>query len=315
MLCERCGHGWTVTLEWIERWDESKEACPGCGVTCEAEDAPRVTVDPDDAALIDEAVPGLFWYHTSTHSDWPRRTIDPAARLTPTTRMMMGGEERVAAWAERQKAKALHVGTYEAAIHNMLRRIDDQGDEGQQFYLYRVRLRPDVSVRPGWLIDPSNFVGDVELAEVCPPGVDVARYLNYHEDPGGLSLALGRTAIASTQRIAIPLEGPPASWAIDAAAQIEAATAPASTPSPDSGRPRKRYEPSPQSQRADQVARAVAERLPANLGRHFRAAAAFGDGATAAEWAQRVSGLVQLIMSPAAVLAELDRAEIALVAG
>ena len=313
MLCERCGHRWTVTLEWIERWEESREACPGCGVTCEAEDAARVTIDSDDAALVDEAVPSLFWYHSSTHSDWPRRTIDPAARLTATTRMMMGGEERVAAWAERQRAKALHVGTYEAAIHNMLRRIDDQGDEGQQFYLYRVRLRPDVSVRPGWLIDPSNFVGDVELAEVCPPGVDVARYLNYHEDPGGLSLALGRTAIASTQRIVLPLEGPPASWAIHAATQIEAATAPASTLSPDSSRPRKRYEPSAQSRRADQLTRAVAESLPANLRRHFRAAAAFEGNATAAEWAQRVSGLVQLVTSPAPVLAELHEAESVLV--
>ncbi|MET9502784.1 hypothetical protein ABZY42_13805 [Streptomyces sp. NPDC006622] len=64
-------------------------------------------------------------------------------------------------------------------------------------------------VREGWLVDPSNFVGDVGLDDVCPPGVDAARYLNYHEDPGGLSLALGRDAIASVQRIAVPL---PDTW-------------------------------------------------------------------------------------------------------
>ncbi|MBD8518894.1 hypothetical protein [Plantibacter sp. CFBP 8804] len=314
MLCQCCGHGWTVTLHWIERWDESKEACPGCGVTCEAEDAPRVTVDPDDAALIDEAVPTLFWYHTSTHDDWPRRSIDPAARLTATTRLMMGGNERVAAWAERQRAKALHVGTYEAAIHNMFRRIDDQADEGQQFYLYRVRLRPDVTVRPDWLIDPSNFVGDVELAEVCPPGVDVARYLNYHEDPGGLSLALGRAAIASTQRVAIPLGSALEGWAIDTAAQIQAATAPTATSAVVSDRPQKRYEPSPQSKRADRLTKAIAESLPANIRRHFWTASAYDDESTPAEWAQRMSGLVQLISSPAAVLEELDRAEITSVA-
>ena len=50
------------------------------------------------------------------------------------------------------------------------------------------------------------------LNEVCPPGVDVARYLNYHEDLGSLSLALGSEAIASTQQIAIPTAGDPESW-------------------------------------------------------------------------------------------------------
>src|SRR5699024_5272434 len=49
--------------------------------------------------------------------------FDPAADLTPGIRRMMGGDERVTAWAARQRAKALHVGTYEAAVHNMLRRM------------------------------------------------------------------------------------------------------------------------------------------------------------------------------------------------
>ncbi len=43
-----------------------------------------------------------------------------------------------------------------------------------------------VVVLEGWLIDPRNFFGDVVLNEVCPLGVDIARYANYHEDPGGL---------------------------------------------------------------------------------------------------------------------------------
>src|SRR5690625_7993377 len=108
---------------------------------------------------------------------------------------MMGGDERVTAWAARQRAKALHVGSYEAAIHNMLRRVADQGDRHNQFHLFRVRLKPSVIVREDWLIDPTNFVGDVELDDVRPPGIDVARYLNRHEDPGSLSLALGRDSI------------------------------------------------------------------------------------------------------------------------
>ncbi len=205
MLCASCGYRFRVDLDWLDRWNCGQEDCPGCGLTCEREEAPQVTVDPDDPALHDGQVARFSWYHTSTHADWPKKDFDPAAALTEQTRWMMGGDTHVTAWATRQKAKALHVGTYEAAIHNMLRRMDDQADRLSQFYLYRVHLRPDVVVREGWLIDPSNFVGDVVLAEVCPPGIDVVRYLNYHEDPGGLSLALGRAAIQWIQRVALPL--------------------------------------------------------------------------------------------------------------
>lgn len=122
---------------------------PRCDLTCEHEDAPRVTVDPADPALDDDRVTRLFWYHTSTQPDRPTRDFDPAAGLTVETRLRMGGDLRVADWAARQRAKALHVGTYEAAIHNMLRRIDDQADHGSQFYLYRIRLEPTVEVREG----------------------------------------------------------------------------------------------------------------------------------------------------------------------
>lgn len=182
MLCGGCGRRFLVDLDWIDRWEQGQEKCPGCGMTCEHEDAPRVTVDPADPALDDDRVTWLFWYHTSTQPDWPTKDFDPVARLTAETRLMMGGDRRVAAWAERQRAKALHVGTYEAAIHNMLRRINDQADHGSQFYLYRVHLEPTTAVREGWVVDPSDFLGDVMLHEVCPPGAG-ARYLNYHEDP------------------------------------------------------------------------------------------------------------------------------------
>ena len=126
MLCGGCGRRFVVDLDWIDRWEQGGEKCSGCGLTCEHEDAPRVTVDPDDPALDDDRVATVSWYHTSTQPDWPTRDFDPAAVLTPETRMRMGGGEHVAAWAARQRAKALHIGTYEAAVHNMLRRIRDQ---------------------------------------------------------------------------------------------------------------------------------------------------------------------------------------------
>lgn len=159
MLCGQCGHRWPVNLEWIERWEQSQERCPGCGINCEEEISPRVTIDPEDVALADEAPLQLIWYHTTTCADWPSMGFDPAKGLTDLARRRMGGEARVQAWADRHRNKALHVGTYEAAIHNMFRRCADQGDQGEQFYLNRVFLKPSAVVDEGWLTDPSNFVG------------------------------------------------------------------------------------------------------------------------------------------------------------
>lgn len=178
MLCRGCGRQFVVGLDWIDRWEQGQEKCPGCGMTCEHEDAPRVTIDPTDPALDDDRVTRLFWYHSSTQPDWPTEDFDPAAGLTAEIRRGMGGDLPVAAWVERQRAKALHVGTYEAAIHNMLRRIDDQADYDSQFYLYRVHLKPTTAVGEGWVVDPSDWLGDVMLHEVCPPGVDADRKSN-----------------------------------------------------------------------------------------------------------------------------------------
>ncbi|MDJ0324202.1 hypothetical protein QMG61_10540 [Cryobacterium sp. PH31-AA6] len=306
MLCGKCSHQWVVDLGWIDRWDHALERCPGCGVTCEAEMAPRVTVDPDDPALRDENVARLVWYHTSTQPDWPTKHFDPAAGLTAQTRQMMGGDNRVAQWAERQRAKALHVGTYEAAIHNMLRRIDGQADHGNQFYLYRVHLKPTVVVRDGWLIDPSNFVGDVILDEACPPGVDVARYLNYHEDPGGLSLALGPTAIASTQSIAIPLlfnDHP--GWIATAVGEFE--NAPTTSPPLIGSRPvGRRRAPSPKSSKASELVALLTQRLPVNLRSKFEAATAFDDNLKPEDWSRYVMGIMNTIVAPEQVAATLD---------
>src|SRR4051812_22783462 len=127
MRCPQCGSEWTVDLAWVERWYQADEACPGCGTTSEAENAAQFAVHADDPALNDTVATQLAWYHTSTYLDWPP-TIDFAGRLNDDVRQMMGGDEAVERWANRQANKALHVGSYESAVHNMLRRINDQGD-------------------------------------------------------------------------------------------------------------------------------------------------------------------------------------------
>ncbi|MEU6485819.1 hypothetical protein [Streptomyces sp. NPDC046887] len=278
-------------------------------MTSEHEDAPRVAVDPDDPALDDDRVARFFWYHTSTQPDWPTRNFDPAAVLTSEIRMMMGGSERVAEWAARQRAKALHIGTYEAAVHNMFRRIRDQADRGKHFYLYRVHLSPSVVVREGWLIDPSDFVGDVVLDEVCPPGVDVARYLNYHEDPGGLSLALGRGAIAGVQQVPVPLQDAcDADWVREAVAALETAS---DAPGPAAGKLARFTRPaSPRAVLGRELAAALAGRLPVNLRDPFDSTAAFVEGDDPTRWARRTSALLHLISDTGRVVAALDRQDL-----
>ncbi|MFJ9085470.1 hypothetical protein ACIRL3_23915 [Streptomyces sp. NPDC102384] len=308
MLCPACGHRWLVDLDWIDRWEQAQETCPGCDVTCEHEDSPRVTVDPDDLALDDDRVAQLSWYHTSTQPDWPTRDFDPASALTAEIRTTMGGDEGLAKWAATQQAKALHAGTYEAAVHNMLRWMRDQADRSRQFYLYRLHLQPSVVVRDGWVIDPADFAGNVALDNVCPPGVDVARYLNYHEAPGGISLALGRDAIARVQRISVPLPGARGDgWVRDAVAALVDA---AGTTAPPTGRCRSRRSSAPTSPRvltAKKLATALAARLPINLRSEFESAAAFTEGDDPVKWARRTSGLCDLIEDPRPALAALDR--------
>ena len=126
---------WAVDLAWMEQWVRRDEACPSLWhhVKSETQQSPAGCSEDDPASDAVTALQ-LEWYHTSTYDDWPS-TIDFGSGLDDDVRRMMGGDEAVFEWARRQSAKALHVGTYESAIHNMLRRISDQGDRGKRFLL------------------------------------------------------------------------------------------------------------------------------------------------------------------------------------
>ena len=305
MRCGNCGHMWTVDLEWVERWNEGNEACGECGTNCEAETSARFICADDDPALVEGTAIELAWYHTSTHSNWPP-TIDFARSLSDETRRRMGGDQGVERWAHRQATKALHIGNYESAIHNMLRRISDQGDFGSQFYLHRVHLKPGVVMAPGCIGDPSNWVGDVYLDEIASPEVEAVRYVNFHEDPGGVSVAIRPSAIDSTQCVAIPLPiEEDDAWVLDAVARL-------SSDPPDRALPTKvgqlRYllGESPRTRTATAVAGPIVNRLPINLRRQFEAATRWHAESEPKEWARGTAGLAALIESPKMVLAELD---------
>ncbi|WP_020133532.1 hypothetical protein [Streptomyces sp. 351MFTsu5.1] len=153
---------------------------------------------------------------------------------------------------------------------------------------------------------PSDFVGDVGLDEVCPPGIDAARYLNYHEDPGGLSLALGRDAIASVQRIAVPLPDTwDGGWVRDAVAVLEGVSG---TVVPVTGKPARFMRlSSAGAVLGRELGASLAGRLPVSLQGQFASAAAFAEGEDPEQWARRTSGLFDLIDDPTRVLAALDR--------
>lgn len=312
MKCGACTHEWDATVDWLDRFDQGKEGCPGCGTDCRGEDRPDFTAAPDDPAHDEATTRDLTWYHSSTHAVWPDRDFDAASDLTEETRHRMesmssrpGAVER---WAARQKSKALHVGTYEAAIENMFRRIDDEGGSADQFFLHRVRLRQDCMIEPGVRPEPTDFVGNAYLAEVCAPGVNVLRYVNVHEDASRISLALDINAIDAVQSIPIPLHiARDEAWIIDATERLNHANL--RPPEPMASRPqrfRPRTIPALISEGRQLVTEAGAE-LPVNLRDRLDLeidAESFTSDPHA--FAARLLGIVRLVLDPEPVLAVLD---------
>lgn len=309
LRCGSCRHEWRVTPEWLDRFNQALEACPVCGTDCQSEDRPDFCAEPEDPSHDDSAVRGSHWYHSSTHENWPDRKFDPATGLDDVTKRRM--EARgcgVAAWADRQRTKALHVGTYEAAIENMFRRMNHEGSGGDQFYLYRVQLHPDCLIEPGVHREPTNFVGDAHLAEVCAPGVTVFRYVNVHEDPSNVSLAIDPDAIRAVQRVPVPLPVDATNpWVLTATAQLsDAASQPPPQPKGKLQRWRQR-EVSALASEARRLELEVAARLPLTLRARFTAGFdEAGFEVVPAAFPMKLVGLARLVLGPRAVLDALD---------
>jgi len=309
MRCGSCRHEWHVTAEWLDRFNQALEGCPACDTDCQGEDRPDFCADPEDPSLDDAATRKFSWYHSSTHQSWPNRNFDPAALLTDVTKRRMEAMcSGVEAWASRQKTKALHVGTYEAAIENMFRRMDDQDSFDDQFYLYRVQLDPNCVIEPGVHQEPTNFVGDAYLAEVCAPGTNVLRYVNVHEDPSSVSLAIEPSAIRAVQGIPIPLAVDATdSWVLDATARLWEAT---SKPAPQPTGKLERFqfrEVTVLATEARRLETEIAAGLPLALRERFTTRfdeAGFDTAPTA--FPTKLVGLATLATAPRAVLDALD---------
>jgi len=176
--CPECGDRVVMTFE-DRVVGESRTCCNGHEVSAQTEH-PTLT-DPSDVALDSAAIEHLAWYHTSTRADWPPTDLSPTERAT-------------------------HVGTFESAIENMFRRMRDQADADSQFYLHRVRIECPPSEMSALGEEPTDFMGNVWLSALYEAGYRVVRYVNVHEHPGSVSLAVVPSVITHVQTLTVPLD-------------------------------------------------------------------------------------------------------------
>ncbi|HET7415659.1 MAG TPA: hypothetical protein VFI97_08200 [Arthrobacter sp.] len=301
-----------MNAEWLDRFHQGDEACPECGTDCLVQKRPDYWAAQDDPSYDDSKVRNTYWYHTSVHADWPDRAFDPIARLTDRTKQRIqrtsSDGRALERWAEGQMTKALHLGTYEAAIENMLRRMSDQDSADDQFYLYRVRLSSNAAIEPGVHKETTNLVGDVQITEVCAPGVNTFRYVNTYEDPSSISLAVTLHAIQAVQSIPVPLPVDAAHpWVCAASARLlQAASLPA--PQPETAlESMRRYMPSALSDEARKLEEEVVDMLPLGLRRRLHSL--FDDASLTTDpsaFPSKLIGLAQLVRDPSAALNLLD---------
>lgn len=168
-----------VVMTFEDRANGESRTCSSGHDVSAQEEYPALT-DPSDVATDPAEIERLVWYHTSTRADWP--PID-----------------------ESPTASATHLGTFESAIENMFRRMHNQSDAESQFYLHRVRIAcPPAEVSPLGQ-ELSDFMGNVWLSNLYDAGFPLVRYVNVHEHPGSISLAVVPSAITHLQTLAVPL--------------------------------------------------------------------------------------------------------------
>lgn len=160
--------------------------------------------DEDDPAMDNEVLSQLAWYHTSTSYDWPSPAHSEAVRARLADRRTIAGipVERL---IEHEISKAVHVGTYEAAIENMLRRMRDRDDAAKTFYLHRVTLKLLPSqINTGYRDENHEAASQLTIQEIQAEGLLAIRYLNVRESAGSLSLAVVPQVIEEVQSLPLP---------------------------------------------------------------------------------------------------------------
>jgi hypothetical protein len=199
-----CECGRRVQVSAIEydlqcKGDEPYPVCD-CGTTVDIAEAHPALRDFGDIYCQDVQVDQHFWYHTSTYQDWPSPTYrdDIAAQLKQSP-LPTDQHERI---IEAKTSLALHLGTYAAAIENMLRRMRDQDSPSHQYWLHQVQIRlQHADLAQGVHSELSGWFGDVPMTALTDLGARAARYVNVHEAPGSISLAVNPQVIKRVRTI------------------------------------------------------------------------------------------------------------------
>lgn len=205
VTCGHCGGVTPLTADTYHRErDSARIKCAHCPHNIHYGPYVMTLREVHDPVLDDEEALSVAWYHTSTHAGWP-----PHGR--PLTPQEVGFLSRVVpddvaeSVRERHENQSLHLGTYEAAIESMLRRMRDEDQGGAQFWLYRVALRRgSVMIEPGYRNESMEDISQITQEELGDWGA--IRYLNTWESPGSISLAVHPRSLAAVQGIPLPVQ-------------------------------------------------------------------------------------------------------------
>lgn len=205
MRCASCASTHIVSAgDYHAQENNCRVSCSTCAAEIHFGPAVARPRDLQDPSLDDEAIGGISWYHTSTEAVWPSLSRKPMEHGPFVRHLSPSAVQRIEA---RHADQALHLGTYEAAVESMLRRMSDQDDGASQFYLYRVCLKRDVFVEPGFRDENKDEAAVITQTAIRNSGYQGIRYLNVHEAQGSISLAVCRDAIEAVQVIPVPTPG------------------------------------------------------------------------------------------------------------
>ncbi|MCB9441117.1 MAG: hypothetical protein H6523_12825 [Mycolicibacterium sp.] len=243
-ICTGCGRRVEIDADLYELQCtcQAEHSVCACGTPIDITEETPTLCDVDDVALCNDSAAGLVWYHSSRHGSWPDRDAYAAevAEVANPTESRSGDMFDPIGYVERKLSLAVHLGSYEAAIENILRRLEDQDRSdifSTRYWLHRVEIVLD---RPGDLHPEVNnefrtVMGDVELTELHGLGARAVRYVNLHEAIGSVSLAIDPAVVGTVSTIELPVVEaalPETAAARSAVAKMESGPAPSGWGSP-----------------------------------------------------------------------------------
>ncbi|WP_216917690.1 hypothetical protein [Nocardia noduli] len=216
-----CGRRVEVTAAEYEHQcggdEESYPVCE-CGDTVDISAAHPALRDVDDIDCHDDQVDRHLWYHTSPYQDWPSPSYrsDIAALIKRSLLPPSDHESAI----EGRTSLALHLGTYAAAVENMLRRMRDQDSPAHRYWLHQVQIHLGAAdLAADVRGEGSGWFGDVPMTALADLGARAVRYVNTHESPGSISLAIDPAVIVRVRTIPLP----PAASALPATEEADQA--------------------------------------------------------------------------------------------